>query len=135
MMPVTATTSKIEFEVFRHKNATDKQFEDITAFYKQVLEEDKGLCNASQKNLNSGVFINGELHPDKEKGPLHFQSTVKSHVMDHRSKEEQVSGKEIWPAVPTIVGEMKTGKLSEEEKFCSELEASSCMAQRAELAW
>jgi hypothetical protein len=66
MVPVTATTSKIEYEVFRHKNATDEAFKNINAFYKQVLEEDKQLCNAAQENLNAGIFVNGELHPEKE---------------------------------------------------------------------
>jgi hypothetical protein len=66
MLPITATTSKIEYEVYRHNNATDEQFESITAFYKQVLEEDKQLCNAAQINLNAGIFVNGELHPQKE---------------------------------------------------------------------
>lgn len=66
MLPVTATTSKIELEFYRHKNATDEEFNNIIKFYMQVLEEDKRLCEAAQENINSGVFINGELHPDKE---------------------------------------------------------------------
>lgn len=67
MFPVTATTSKIENEVYRHKNAGDQEFSNIMAFYKQVLDEDKALCDGAQTNLNSRVFINGELHPEKEK--------------------------------------------------------------------
>lgn len=67
MIPVTATTSRIENEVYRHKDATEKEFNDLCEFYKQVLEEDKGLCEGAQENLNSGVYINGEFHPDKEK--------------------------------------------------------------------
>lgn len=54
--------------------------------------------------------------------------------MEHRSKEERQGGMEIWPATPKIVGQMKTGKLEEEEAFCSKLEAESCVA-RSELAW
>ncbi|KAF9630071.1 hypothetical protein BFW01_g252 [Lasiodiplodia theobromae] len=67
MIPVTATISRIENEVYRHKNATDKEFNDLCEFYKQVLEEDKELCIGAQRNLNSGVYTNGEFHPDKEK--------------------------------------------------------------------
>lgn len=52
MIPITATTSRIENEVYRHKNATDKEFNDLCEFYKQVLEEDKELCNGAQQNLN-----------------------------------------------------------------------------------
>ena len=54
--------------------------------------------------------------------------------MEHRRKEEEL-GREIWPAEPQMTGEMKTGKLEEEEDFCSRLEASSCAAKREQLAW
>lgn len=54
--------------------------------------------------------------------------------MTHRQKELAQGGVEIWPATPKLFGEMKTGKLSEEEAFCSELEKASCGA-RQELAW
>lgn len=67
MIPVTATTSKVENEVYRHKNATDEEFEKINAFYHQVLAEDKDLCDGSQRNINAGVYVNGEYHPEKEK--------------------------------------------------------------------
>ncbi|KPM41055.1 hypothetical protein AK830_g5506 [Neonectria ditissima] len=134
MIPMSAQKTKIENEIYRHNIATDEEFAAINAFYKQVLEEDKHLCNEAQKNLNAGVFVNGELHPEKEKGPVHFQNAVREEVMNHRKMEMQQGGQEIWPATPKIVGEMKTGKLSEEEMFCSELEASSCRAKE-ELAW
>ena len=67
MIPLTATTSKIENEVYRHRNATDEEFEAITAFYHQVLDEDKDLCEKAQENLTGGIYITGELHPEKEK--------------------------------------------------------------------
>lgn len=67
MIPVSATSSKIENEVYRHRDATDEEFENINAFYRQVLDEDKELCVGTQENLNAGVFTNGELHPSKEK--------------------------------------------------------------------
>ncbi|KAJ5085571.1 hypothetical protein N7532_010342 [Penicillium argentinense] len=133
MIPVTATTSRVENEVFRHKDATDKEFEDINAFYRQVLDEDRELCVGAQENLSAGVFVNGELHPNKEKGPIHFQESVKRMVMEHRAKEEQSGRKEIWPALPQLRSTM-TEKLIEEEKFCSQLEAASCMS-RPDFAW
>jgi hypothetical protein len=66
MIPVSATKSRIENEVYRHRDASDEEFNNLCEFYKQVLEEDKDLCNRAQENLNAGVFINGELHPEKE---------------------------------------------------------------------
>lgn len=155
MIPISATKTKVENEVYRHKNATDEEFAAINAFYKQVLDEDKMLCNGSQRNLNAGVFTNGELHPEKEgvsctslailkknvhanadlldKGPIYFQNTVKSQVMAHRRKELAQDGVEIWPATPRVNGEVP-GKLREEERFCSELEAAACRSN-AQLAW
>lgn len=67
MIPISVNKTKIENEIYRHKIATDEEFVAINAFYKQVLEEDKHLCNEAQINLNAGVFVNGELHPEKEK--------------------------------------------------------------------
>ncbi|QDS71933.1 hypothetical protein FKW77_000705 [Venturia effusa] len=134
MLPLTATTSKIEFEVYRHKDATDEQFEKMKIFYSTIMEEDKHLCDASQRNLNSGVYFNGELHPDKEKGPLHFQQLVRDDVMSHRKLEIEKGGREIWPAVPELSGEMASDMLAEEELFCSQLEADACMS-KPELAW
>lgn len=68
-------------------------------------------------------------------GPLHFQDTVRGDVMGHRKEEEARSGQEIWPAVPKLAGEMDTGKLREEELFCSKLESESCLGQRPEMVW
>lgn len=67
MIPVTATASKVRNEVDHHKDATDEEFGAINASYRQVLVKDKELCVRAQENSSSGVFINGELHPSKEK--------------------------------------------------------------------
>jgi hypothetical protein len=67
MVPTSPTTSKIENEVYRHKNAPDKEFANICDFYRQVLEEDKDLCEGAQRNMDANVFTSGELHPDKER--------------------------------------------------------------------
>ena len=53
--------------MYRHKSASDEQFANINAFYHQVLDEDKQLCEGAQRNLSARVYINGELHPEKEK--------------------------------------------------------------------
>lgn len=66
-IPVSASQTKMEYEFYRHNNATDEAFNEIVDIFKQVLKEDKELCNAAQQNLNSGVFMNGELHPRAEK--------------------------------------------------------------------
>lgn len=95
--PISPTKSVMRYEVYRHKNASDEDFNLISDMYKRIMSEDKYLCIQSQKNLNAGVFVNGQLHPEMEKGPLHFQKTVREVVTEHRKKEE-AAGHEIWPA-------------------------------------
>lgn len=65
--PISAGQTHMEYEVYRHKDATDEEFTYISDMFKNILREDKDLCNAAQKNLNGSVFINGELHPHAEK--------------------------------------------------------------------
>ncbi|KAJ0123915.1 cytochrome P450 oxidoreductase [Diaporthe amygdali] len=65
--PISSTQTHMEYEVYRHKDATDEEFTRVSDTFKQVLKEDKDLCNAAQKNLNASIFIKGELHPQAEK--------------------------------------------------------------------
>lgn len=95
--PMSPTKSVMRYEVYRHKDATDEDFNLISDMYKRIMSEDKYLCTHTQTNLNAGVFINGLLHPDLEMGPLHFQSTVREVVTEHFNKE-LAAGHEIWPA-------------------------------------
>lgn len=53
--------------------------------------------------------------------------------MEHRKREEERDGQEICPAVPKLADSM-TQRFVEEDQFCSNLEASSCMS-RPELVW
>lgn len=64
--PTSPTTTTLEYEVYRHKDASDQQFGDMDAFFRQVENEDKQLCEGAQRNLNAGVYVNGELHPANE---------------------------------------------------------------------
>lgn len=66
-VPTSANTTLMEYEVYRHKDATDEEFSTIDELYKQVLKEDKDLCNNAQRNLNAGLFTNGRLQPENEK--------------------------------------------------------------------
>jgi hypothetical protein len=110
----------MEYEVYRHVDATDDEFNYIDRFFKQVLSEDKDLCNAAQKNLNAGIFVNGQLHPELESAPIFFQSTVKRLLTEHR-KDEKVSGHDIWPARQQMAGT----NAEEEDEFCSGLACNS----------
>lgn len=57
----------MEYEVYKANDADHEKFAEISDFFKQVLKEDKDLCNGAQKNLNAGIFMSGDLHPRVEK--------------------------------------------------------------------
>lgn len=78
--PVSATQTQMEYEVYRHKDATDEEFTYISDTFKRILQEDKDLCNAAQRNLNGSVFVNGELHPTAEKASPKTHSDHISHI-------------------------------------------------------
>ncbi len=120
-VPTSVNTCSMEYEVYRHVDATDEDFERIDSFFKRVLAEDKDLCNAVQKNLDAGVFINGELHPELESAPLFFQNTVRELVTEHR-KKEVAKGEDIWPARQHLPASQTT---KQDADFCSGLACHS----------
>ena len=102
----------MSYEVYRNKNANEEDFDKVNQMYKRIMSEDKALCEAAQRNINSGTFINGELHPRLEKGPLYFQKFVREAVTEHW-KREQALKQQIWPArlsLPDSTIAMATGK-------------------------
>lgn len=119
----------MQYEVYRNKNSAEEDFQRINQLYKRVMAEDKYLCDLAQKNLDSGVFVNGEMHPKMEKGSLFFQKTVRETVQAHH-KREQAAKQEIWPArqqLPSTA--LVSGK---DIKFCSGL---ACQTNQEGLAW
>ncbi|KAJ5612257.1 hypothetical protein N7510_005451 [Penicillium lagena] len=107
--PTSQNQCAMKYEVYRHKNASDDDFELISGMYKRIMSEDKELCIATQKNLNIGVFVNGELHPRLEKGPLYFQKTVRELLQEHYKREEEAQ-QQIWPAQQTLPREASTSQ-------------------------
>ena len=130
-VPKGPKTSSMRYEVYRNKHSTDEQFDLVNQIYKRIMSEDKYLCDLAQKNLNAGVFVNGEMHPRLEKGPLHFQKTVRETVMEHY-KREQYAKQEIWPARQQMPN---TAKVSMQDmEFCAGL-ASCQVANQEQLVW
>lgn len=93
--------STMRYEVYRNKTSSDEDFELVNQMYKRIMSEDKYLCNLAQKNINAGIFVNGELHPRMEKGPLYFQNLVREAVHEHHEREKR-TGRQIWPARQTL---------------------------------
>lgn len=128
-VPEGPTGSLMHYQVFRNKNSSEEDFQLVNQIYKRVMSEDKFLCDQAQKNINAGVFVNGEMHPRLEKGPLYFQKVVRETVTAHY-KREQANKQEIWPARQTLPS---TAKISQDDiDFCSSL---TCQAAQEGLAW
>ncbi|TIC91706.1 putative dioxygenase subunit alpha YeaW [Colletotrichum higginsianum] len=121
-VPSGPQKSSMRYEVYRNKNSGDEDFNVISDMYKRIMSEDKYLCANAQKNINAGVFVNGELHPDLEKGPLFFQKTVREVITEHWRKEQQ-AGAEIWPAQQQVP---KAAAASQSDaQLCSAVECCS----------
>ncbi|KAH6980623.1 Rieske domain-containing protein [Ilyonectria sp. MPI-CAGE-AT-0026] len=112
VMPTSSTTCKMVYEVYRLKSASDESFEEIDAFFKQVEREDKGLCDAAQRNLNTDTYVAGPLHPQKEKGVMHVKKLVKEAIEKHLAAE-RAQGVKINPSKRVAVT-----SVSEEETLC-----------------
>ncbi|KAL4937861.1 hypothetical protein BDV06DRAFT_215579 [Aspergillus oleicola] len=130
-VPLSPSKTHMQYEVYRHNEASDDAFHKIDSIFKQVLKEDKDLCNAAQRNLNAGVYVNGKLHPQHEKGPLFFQQSVKHSVIKHYQTEEEQGG-EIWPASSVS---SKTRDLDEEIELCRKIDCHSTSGSSGPLAW
>ncbi|PVI07109.1 ISP domain-containing protein [Periconia macrospinosa] len=129
-MPTSPTTTHVYYEVYRNRHSSEQDFQTINEMYKRIMSEDKELCNLAQKNLNAGVFINGELHPHMEKGPLYFQKVCREIVVEWHAREKK-AGHEIWPARQVLPG--KAEQANEDVDFC---EGLSCGKERSDsLVW
>ena len=130
-VPTGPTSSIMKYEVYRNKNSNDEDFQLISDMYKRIMSEDKYLCANAQKNINRGVFVNGEMHPRMEKGPLYFQNEVRQIVQDHRAKEV-LANAEIWPARQILPQTANSKKAEEDVNFCSAVDC--CRLQREPIA-
>lgn len=127
-VPSGPTRSVMRYEVYRNKNSSDADFEVISAMYKRIMSEDKELCTRAQKNLSAGVFVNGEMHPRMEKGPLFFQHKCRELVTSHHKRESDAE-REIWPARQQLP---LTASVSEKDiDFCSAVNCSSKLNREA----
>jgi len=129
-VPNGPTSTLIRYEVYRSRKASDEDFNLVDGMYKRVMTEDKALCSLAQKNLERGVFINGEMHPRMEKGPLYFQKLVREAVTQFHSREQAID-KQIWPAQQQLPN--GAGASNEDVEFCSGLACSPETSDK--LAW
>ncbi|KAI0444652.1 Rieske [2Fe-2S] iron-sulfur domain-containing protein [Xylaria telfairii] len=128
-LPDGPKKSSMHYEVYRNKDSSDEDFNAIADMYKRVMAEDKVLCDKAQQNLNTGVFINGQLHPKFEKAPIFFQNTVREVISEHY-KREKAEGTEVWPARQTLPANAQVSQ--EDMEICNGL---GCGLGKEGLAW
>ena len=97
-LPQSVNKTTMHYQIFRHKAASQELFDKINVLYKQVMNEDKGLASAVQKNMERGIFVNGQIHPRVESAALHQQARTREAVGEHLAREKE-AGREVWPAV------------------------------------
>ncbi len=104
-IPTSSTTTRQEYDVYRLNtpHATPEAHARMTAFYKNVVDEDFGLCEGVQRNLERGVFERGPLHPFYEEGAVAFQRMVVDMLREQVALEEGV-GREVWASRPVEKG-------------------------------
>lgn len=113
IVPTSATTSLMRYEVYRSKTATPEQLKEKLDFFAQVEGEDKWLANGAQGNLNSDTYTTGPFHPDVEEGVTYVVGLVKKILRDHVDEEKR-RGAEWWPARRALIQSAS----EEDEVFC-----------------
>lgn len=127
LVPTGPTTCSVRYEIYRNKNSSDDDFEMINQMYKRMMSENKDLCVETQKNLNTGVSVNGQLHPTEE-GSVDFQTVVRGLIAEHHKREED-TGEQFWPARQRLPKEEAVSK--EDMDFCSKLTSNDGSALTA----
>lgn len=130
-LPQGPKRSAMHYQFFKNKNSTEEDYQRIYKLYRKVVGEDKALCEQAQKNLNTGIFVNGQLHPRLEKGPLFFQKVNRDVIQAHL-KLEKAAKRQIWPArqvLPSAAGSLVS---NEDEEICSGL---ACQTNKEGMVW
>ena len=123
------------YEIYRNRNSSEEDFRLINDMYERVMREDKVLCDNQQKNLDRGVFVNGQLHPKFEKAPLFFQQTVREVITEHYEREKAAGGK-VFPARQQLPSNATVSEKDEQisaDVCCGSPEG--CGVQKEIMAW
>lgn len=84
VIPLGPNRTMLQREIFvRNKPTrtagipTQDEIDVFLAFMKQVGDEDYELCELTQKNLDTGIYSRGQLHPNAEAGVVWYQGLVR----------------------------------------------------------
>lgn len=129
IIPTSATTSRMRYEVFVNKHSPRAEVDAEIEFFKQVENEDKWLGNKAQGGLNSDTYTAGPLHPYMERAVEYFENLLRPMLKEHVEEEKKL-GRQIWPARR----QLESKQLEEDEEFCRGICEPSA-GERSVLAW
>lgn len=131
VVPITPTRTILQYDIYKKKGISKTEIDDFVEFLQLVEIEDFDLCEATQKNLNTGVYSTGFLHPEKERGVLFYQNMVRDLVVEHVDAEKK-AGKII--NVATVGTPSSSAEGQKLEGICNSLNCAT-ETQQAVLAW
>ncbi len=72
-----------------YRDLSDSDRQDAFDWARQIVQEDLGVCEKVQHNLDAGVFISGPLSPAQESYVIRLQELVYSALENDNSKNSQ----------------------------------------------
>lgn len=129
VLPITATHTILQYDIYTKKGLPDAEKKEFVDFLQLVELEDYNLCQATQKNLNQGIYGSGFLHPKKERGVLYYQGLVRDMVKEHFALEEKKGG----IVNPAFVGGSLNESVKELDELCSKL--GGCGTEKNGIDW
>ena len=127
-VPTGPTTTAVRYEIYRHKDTSDEDFEHTHEAYKLMVSEDETVYSETQQGISARISADGELQPRNANSPLYFQTIVRDLVEQHQEMEEQAQG-EVWPARQRLPQEAAVSK--DDMDFCSKLTEGGCCGGKA----
>ena len=80
VVPVDVGTTFTRLDYWFADDVADREVDEWVTFFESVIAEDEPMCESVQRGLETGTYDHGYLHPDRERGLVHFQSLVRDSV-------------------------------------------------------
>ncbi len=77
-LPEGPRRTKIVYQYYFRAGVERQESEESARMSAQLMEEDRAICEAVQRNLESGAYDTGELSPKHEQGVAAFQELVRA---------------------------------------------------------
>jgi choline monooxygenase len=75
-LPLGPHRTRVTYDFFFTPGTPEQERHDVTRVAVDVLEEDKRICEAVQRNLDSGAYDVGRLSPRHENGVWYLQKLI-----------------------------------------------------------